>query len=112
MSQRQNKVNTNLCDVFHRGHVHNTKSAIASGVAKHVPYILVSHFFSKLLHNFRKFHSLNDGSQDDWRGNVLQPVLSEPAVGIALVILYQPYSIWCKKDIETQPEFKPRSSEF
>ena len=52
MAQRQNKVNTNLCDVFQHGHVHNTKLAIASGAAEQncsSPYILVSHFFSKLL---------------------------------------------------------------
>ena len=44
-------MNTNLCDVFHHGHVHNTKLAIASGVAEQncsSPYVLVSHFFSKL----------------------------------------------------------------
>ena len=91
MAQRQNKVNTDLCDVFHHGHVHNTKLAIASGVAEQncsSPYVLVSHFFSKLLHNFQKFHSLNDSSQDDWRGDFLQPGLSKAAVGIALIILH------------------------
>ena len=66
MAQRQNKVNTNLCDVFHCGHVHNTKLVIASGVAEQncsSLYILVSHFFSKLLHDFQKFHRLNDAAR-------------------------------------------------
>ena len=76
-------VNTDL----HHGHVHNTKLAIASGAAEQncsSPYVLAC--LSLLLQTapyFQKFHSLNDGSQDDWRGDFLQP-LSEAAVGITI----------------------------